>query len=88
MLDMVGLPISPIQLASWAVFVLVSLALLVSSCVYFCCILETAQRFLQVWVCLNSFVGEVVRDSLNKEKREMVNADSLHYVLSGSLTCL
>jgi hypothetical protein len=34
MLDAVGLPISPVQLASWAVFVLVSLALLVSNFVY------------------------------------------------------
>jgi hypothetical protein len=31
MFDAVGLPISPVQLASWAVFVSVSLALLVST---------------------------------------------------------
>ncbi len=35
MLDIVGLPISPVQLASWAIFVIVSLGLLVSTFVHF-----------------------------------------------------
>ena len=67
-----GIGVSPVQLASWAVFVFISLGLLVCNLLDKILWLCSENANLQVWVLMNSFVGEVIKDSLNKEKKSMV----------------